>query len=123
MLLGTYLLLNVLEVCLKLVCFPHRPVQTLIWLRVHVAYDTLHADVSRSMSVRMNLDSGIPVFWVIIVLARIFIVLSMGILVVMIKGTGRLAWYLPVSGHQTCPASFRMQRSSSLFELPARETH
>ena len=79
----THLVLDILEVRLELVGFSHGPIQTFVRLCIHVAYDTLHANVSPGVHMRMDLDSGVPVLLVIVVLACGFIVLQAYILVIM----------------------------------------
>ncbi len=72
---STHLTLDILEVCSHLIRLAHRAVQSLVWLRIHVANDTLHEDIAGSMDVRVNLNRGVPIFLRFIVSARFLIFL------------------------------------------------
>lgn len=73
----THLMLDVLEVSLKQVRFPHRAIQPFVGLRIHITNNTLHQDIPWCVRVRMNFDCRIPIFALCVVFTLLFVVLKL----------------------------------------------
>lgn len=71
----TDLLLNILKISLQQVRFSHRAVQPLVRLGVHIADDAFHDDISGGVSMRVNLDGGVPVLRILLILTFSFVLL------------------------------------------------